>query len=157
MAGRACAGGAGLTSVEETAVPISFHIDTARRLVRTRVWGRIRDEHVRDLYRHLVADPRFRPDFRQLTTLDDNVQFTLHPGLIAEVTARQVFKAGTRRAVVAHTAAALDFAHMFSFHAEREGQLVRVFHDEAAAERWIFSPLVDSMVSTDTHEPRATA
>ena len=138
-------------------MPISFHIDTAQRLVRTRVWGRIRDEHVRGLYRHLVADPRFRPDFRHLTTLDDNVQFTLHPGLIAEVTARPVFKAGTRRAMVAHTAAALDVAHMFSFHAERAGQLMRVFHDEAAAERWILSPYADSVVSTDTHEPRATA
>jgi hypothetical protein len=137
-------------------VPISFHIDTAQRLVRTRVWGRIGDEHVRGLYRHLVADPRFRPDFRQLTTVDDNVQFTLSHRTIAEVAAMPVFRAGTRRAVVASTEVAFGLARMFSLIAERVGQVVRVFREEASAERWILSQ-AEATATTDTHEPRASA
>jgi len=138
-------------------MPISFHIDTTQRLVRTRVWGRIGDEQVRALHRHLLADPRFRPEFRHLVALDDNVQLTIAHDTIADALAMSAFTTGARRAVVARADVAFEFARMFADGAERAGQVLRVFRDEEDAERWILAPRSDAGVAADPHEPRASA
>jgi hypothetical protein len=121
-------------------MPTAYKVDVVARLIRSRAWGDLTNEDVRDHYHRLIVDPRFHPAFRQLTCLDGVTQFTLDPWMIIEASSWPVFDVGTRRAVVAHEDAGYGLARMFSLHAERVGQDVRVFRGVGEAEAWLESP-----------------
>jgi hypothetical protein len=121
-------------------MPSSYQIDVIQQLVRTRAWGELTNENLRDHYHRLAVDPRFRPTFRQLTNLDEVITFAIKHWMIAEAASWPVFDVGTRRAVVAASDVAFGLARMFSLNAERVGQNVRVFRLEGEAEEWLDSP-----------------
>jgi len=137
-------------------MPTSYQIDVAEQLVRTRAWGELSDRHVRDHFHRLVADPRFRPDFRQLTNLDEVTNFTITHWMIAEAASWPVFDMGTRRAIVGESDIAFGLARMFSLNAERVGHCVRAFHRESDAQAWIDSP-PDPVREPDVARPASTS
>jgi hypothetical protein len=121
-------------------MPCTYKIDVAARLIRGRAWGELTNEDVHDYYHRLVVDPRFHPAFRHLTCLDEVSSFALNAWMIAEASSWPVFDVGTRRAIVARADAGYGLARMFSLHAERVGQNVRVFRGGAEAQAWLDSP-----------------
>jgi hypothetical protein len=129
-------------------MPASYSIDPMRRLVSGRAWGVMTNEDLRAYYRDLVADPHFVPSFRQLMNLDDVTEFAVKPWTIAEVAAWPAYEAGARRAVVAHSDVAFGMARMFSMHAERARQNIRVFRTVHEAEEWLDSPVAHGELET---------
>ncbi len=121
-------------------MPIHYRIDPIRRMVCARGWGVVTNDDLRDYYHHLIADNRFRPDYRQLTTLDEVTAFQVDTCVLAEAAGWSIYDLGTRRAIVARADVAFGLARMFSVYAERVGQNVRAFRDAAGALAWIDSP-----------------
>ena len=121
-------------------MPISYNVEIAERVVHTRAWGMLCNEDLRDYYRTLMSDARFRPDTSCLVNLEDVKVFALDSRVIAEVAAWPVFDVGVRRAIIAPSDVAFGLSRMFSVHAERVGQNVAVFRTDVAAELWLSSP-----------------
>ncbi len=122
-------------------MPTSYTIDVDQQLTKTRAWGELTNENLRDHYGRLVVDPRFSPGMRQLSNLDEVMAFRLTGWMIAEAASWPVFDAGVRRAIVARSDIAFGLARMFSLNAERVGQNVRVFRAEWEAKAWLDSPV----------------
>lgn len=121
-------------------LPLHYKIDPDCRLVRARAWGVLTNDDLRDYYPRLIADARFHPDYRQLTSLDEVTAFTVDTCVLAEAAGWSIYDVGTRRAIVAREDVAFGLARMFSVYAERVGQNVRAFRDAAVALEWIDSP-----------------
>lgn len=122
-------------------MPTSYTIDTAGQMVRVRAWGVYSDADLREYYRKIVADSRFRSSYRCLMNLEGVKVFALDCRVIAEVAGWAVFDVGTRRAIVAPSDVAYGLSRMFSMHGERAGQNIEVFRSEDAAEAWLASPV----------------
>jgi hypothetical protein len=118
-------------------VGASYSIDRPRRLVRSRAWGVLSNDDLRQHYYRIMADPAFKPDFRQLADLRDVEQFTIDVPEIRAAANVQVFDAGTRRAFVAPDDVGFGLSRMFSAYADMIGQNVCIFRDLAAAEEWL--------------------
>jgi hypothetical protein len=121
----------------EDDMPESFEIDPQRELVICRAWGSLSDDELRAHYKRLMADPNFRPGYRQIADLREVTDFTVDSRTIEEVARMQVFEPGTRRAFIAPTGVAYGLARMFSTHSAASGQDLRVFNNAASAEAWL--------------------
>ncbi len=124
-------------------MPTSYTINAGEHMVRMRAWGVYSDAELRDYYRRVVADTRFRSAYRCLVNLAAVRVFALDCRVIADVAAWGVFDAGTRRAIVAPSDVAFGLSRMFSTHAAGAGQNVEVFRTEDEAEAWLASPVDD--------------
>jgi hypothetical protein len=122
-------------------MPVSYRIEPAMHLVLSRARGRFTNAELRDFYHQLAADPRFRPEYCQLSNVDDVTEFELDSWMIAQVASWPIFDVGTRRAIVAAGDVGFGLARMFSSYGERVGQDVRVFRTEAEALAWLNSPV----------------
>ncbi|MDB4892907.1 MAG: hypothetical protein JWL61_4762 [Gemmatimonadetes bacterium] len=118
-------------------MPESYEIDPQREIVICRAWGRLTDEEVRGHYRRILADPAFRPEYRQLADLTDVIDFTVDSRTIEEAARMHVFTPGTRRAFIAPRGVAFGLARMFSIYSATAGQLMEVFADARHAEEWL--------------------
>jgi hypothetical protein len=116
---------------------MSYTIDTARRVVRTRGRGVLSTGDLHDLVNHIRVDPGFDPNFRSLADLSEVTEITVDSMARAEAAAMPLFNPGTRRAIVAPSDLTYASAQTFATYAERAGQEVRVFRDLAEAEAWL--------------------
>jgi hypothetical protein len=118
-------------------MPESFEIDPQRELVICRAWGVLTDEELRCHYSRMVADPAFRPEYRQLADLRDVTDFTVNSRTIEDAARQQVFAPGTRRAFVAPKGVAFGLARMFSMYSAAANQAMEVFAEPRPAEEWL--------------------
>ena len=118
-------------------MPESYEIDPQRELVVCRVWGRLTDEEVRGHYKRMLADPAFRPEYRQLADLTGVTEFTVDSRTIEAAARMHVFNEGTRRAFIAPKGVAFGLARMFSAYSATAGQVMEVFADARHAEEWL--------------------
>jgi hypothetical protein len=116
---------------------MSYTIDQARRIVRSRGWGVVSSRDLLDLTSRLLADPAFDPTFRGLTDLSDVTEVRVETPAMVESASTPTYIPGTRRAVVAPSDVAFGMARMFASYAERSGQEVRVFRAMREAEAWL--------------------
>ena len=136
MSGRA--GG-----VEEALTPkewwmgLSYTIDLEHGVVRTRGWGVITSQEIRDDTSRKLADPRFDPRFRSLFDMTEASNLEISPSALAQVAATPVYDDGVRRAIVASADAVYGMARMYASFVSRAGQEVRVFRRRDIAEAWI--------------------
>ncbi|MFI5256731.1 MAG: hypothetical protein ACHQRK_05660 [Gemmatimonadales bacterium] len=121
-------------------MPTAYSLDPMHRLVRTRAWGSVSNEELRDYYHRLAGDGRFHPDFRELVDLRGVLIFHVDSMMIAEVAAWPIFDAGVRRAIIAFSDIAFGLSRMFATYADAGGQDVQVFRNARAAEEWLESP-----------------
>lgn len=119
------------------ALPASYEIDPARRLVTTRVWGAATDEDIHEHGRRLRADPQFDPTYRQLADISDVTEIRVSSKTIEDLSRGQLFAPGTQRAFVASSEAVFGLLRKYELHADSLGQTVRVFRDRTAAEEWL--------------------
>jgi hypothetical protein len=118
-------------------MPESYEIDAQRELVICRAWGQLTGEELRAHYKRMLADPAFRPEYRQLADLRDVTDFTVDSRTIEDAARLHVFAPGTRRAFVAPQGVAFGLARMFAQHSTGADQRMEVFADAQSAERWL--------------------
>jgi hypothetical protein len=125
-------------------MPNSYTIDRVRRLVRSRAWGLLSNDDLREHYAKIAADPSFQPSFRQLADLRQVTALTVDARTIAENAGIPVFDPKVRRAFIASSDVAFGLARMFATYAEeRAAQNIQVFREMDAAEAWLESGRVD--------------
>ena len=116
---------------------MSYRIDKANRVVRTRGWGVLLASDVQDVMSRILVDPQFDADFRSLADLTEVTKVVVDNMSVAETASQPIFDFGTRRAIVASSDAVFGMARMFATMAERTGQEVRVFREMQPAEEWL--------------------
>jgi hypothetical protein len=117
-------------------LPLEYAIDRARRVVRVRGHGVLRDEDLLSFQDRLREDAQFEPgldqihDYREIRELAVSAE-----GIRAAAERRPKFEAPVRRAVVVASDAAYGLARVFQTRREGTGGEVRVFRawDEALA------------------------
>ena len=118
-------------------MPAEYELDLTRRLVRTKEWGVLTDEDLRDLYEQIRTDPAFKPTFRQLCDLREVTKITTTAESLRTLAQSRVFTPGSRRAFVVGRAVDFGLARMFQAYSEVEGQTVEVFREMDDAEAWL--------------------
>lgn len=116
---------------------MSYRIDTARRLVVTRIWDTFSNDDLRDGISHLMADLRFDHRYRSLVDMRDVTSITVDTRVLVEAARTPIFTSGARRAIVALSDCAFGIARMYAAYAEHDGCSVQVFRDVAEAEKWL--------------------
>jgi len=118
-------------------VPHVQMIDAALRLVLVRAWGTVSDEELAEHARALRADPRFRPDFRQLGDLRGITTLDATRAGIRQLAELSPFGAGARRAIVVGSEVAFGMARMYELMRGEGQDEVEVFRDLPAALDWL--------------------
>lgn len=121
----------------ERELPATYEIDSQRRLVTSRLWGRVTDNDVAEHNEKLRNDPRFDPTYHQLTDLSGITEIGVSTSTVNAASIDQYFAPGTRRAFVATTDAVFGMARMFAMRAESVGQTIQVFRDLQLARDWL--------------------
>ena len=118
-------------------MPVSFHIDKARRLVTSTASGFLTAVDVLAHQRKLLGDPDFDPTCSQIVDCTAVTGVDLSAEDVRAVAATTIFSAHSRRAVVVTTDEQYGFARMFKMLREAEGEYgIQVFRDRAEALRW---------------------
>ena len=122
------------------AVPTTYRLDLANRVVYSRAWGVVWDGEFEAHSRALKADARFAPDFRQLQDLVDVTEPRVTPAGLRRVAGLNPFGQHARRAVLVASDIAFGFARMHEMlRVDAEDEL-QVFRDRAAALAWLGLP-----------------
>jgi hypothetical protein len=116
---------------------LAYTIDVERGIVRTRGWGIITSEEIRDDTSRKLADPRFDPRFRSLFDMSDAINLEVSSSTLAGVASTPVYDDDVRRAIVATRDVVYGIARMYASFVTRMGQEVRVFRRRDVAEAWI--------------------
>ena len=116
---------------------MSYTIDPARRLVRTRAWGVLSTTDLQDSSSRLMADARFEPRYRSLVDLREVTGVSADMEALAQTAAVPLFAEGVQRAIVASSDVAFGIARMYATFAERTGGDVRVFRELEHASDWL--------------------
>lgn len=118
-------------------MPITYEIDSQRRLVTSCIWGVVTDAEIFQHNDRLRSDPRFDPAYRQLVDMTGVTEIGVSTSTINETSLDQFFDPGTRRAFVATDDAVFGMARMFALRAEGLGQTIQVFRDGGEAREWL--------------------
>jgi hypothetical protein len=118
-------------------MPVSFHIDKARRLVTSTASGFLTATDILAHQRKLLGDPNFDPTCSQLVDCTGVTGIDLNAEDVRTVAATTIFSTHSRRAVVVNSDEQFGFARMFKMLREAEGEYgIQVFRDRAEALRW---------------------
>jgi hypothetical protein len=118
---------------------ITYRIDRADRIVRSRGWGVLTLGELQDFYSRLQADPGFEWDFRRLGDLREVTEIVVTSGELAESASLPIFEPGTRRALVASRDVVYGMLRAYAAFNQRMGQTVRIFRDIETADAWLAS------------------
>jgi hypothetical protein len=116
---------------------LTYRIDRANRLVRSRGSGVLTIQVIQEFYSKLQADPAFEPDYRTLGDLREVTEIAVTSNQLAASASLPIFRAGTRRALVATSDLVYGMLRAYATFNEHMGQTVRVFRDLPTAERWL--------------------
>jgi hypothetical protein len=119
---------------------MSYKIDRALRVVRSRGWGTLTTRDLQDYTSRLLADPVFDPDYRSLADLSEVTRVDIDQVALSQAAWMPSFTPGTRRAIIAPSDLVYGLARMFATHSERFDQVVHVFRHRADAEAWLGLP-----------------
>jgi hypothetical protein len=121
--------------------PLSYRIDREARIVFTAPVGEpVTFARVRLYQLALAADPAFDPTFGQLLDFTDASEIIVSADDVRLLATHSVFRAGSRRALVASGLRVFGFARMFQALTDGLGPDLRVFKDRAAAMEWLGLP-----------------
>jgi hypothetical protein len=118
-------------------MPITYEIDSTRRLVTTRLWGAVSAEEIYEHNRELRSDPAFDPSYRQCADMTGVTEVTVSTAVINDTALDQFFTPGTRRAFVASDDGVFGMARMYALRAENLGQTIQVFRELGPAKEWL--------------------
>lgn len=118
-------------------MPVSYQLESARRLVRSRAWGVLTDAEIEAHYARLVQDPGFEPNFRQLCDMTEVTRIDATAEMLRRLAQRAIFSPGTQRAFVAVQDAHYGLTRMFQVFCELEGTRVEIFREIADADAWL--------------------
>ena len=127
-------------------MPVEHSWDEPRRILRTRLWGRVtRDEMLRN-GEEVAKDPRIVSPFQEIVDLGDITSHDLTLDDIRDIVRIDVDSyeklKGQRQAIVASTgeleSMALSYATMSKVHGGPA--TIRIFKSYEEAKRWLASP-----------------
>ena len=124
-------------------MPITYDIDTERRLALTKVSGEFTADDIREAISGAVADPRFEPGF---DILSDHTEITraISPQQVRQMVAHLSTLSRplgqSRMAVVANQPASYGMIRMLSVYAEEVPLEIGVFATRAEALDWLGRP-----------------
>jgi len=126
----------------DSPMPMTYRIDLANCVVWTRAWGELTDEELVAHARHLRADPRFAPNFRQFFSAEASTGGAAGVSREGLRQAAQLnpFGEGARRAVVADNDVAVGLARMYEMMRGDAADVMMGFRDRAAALEWLGLP-----------------
>jgi hypothetical protein len=117
-------------------MPADYTIDSARRVLVVRFWGRLSRSDAIAIRSRLRADPAFDPSLNDLVDLTDVTAIDLTAEDLQHFGGTPLAR-GIRYAVVATTPLTYGIARVFQAYRESQGAPIEVFHDRASAERWV--------------------
>jgi len=121
-------------------MPISYQIELARELIRTKGTGSVTSEEVADHLRQLQTDPQFqRPlnvllDLTACTSLPDRNQLDEVANQLKSLGGRDRFQ---RCAILVSRTALYGMTRMFEVLAEEQFAATHIFQTEREAEAWL--------------------
>lgn len=118
-------------------MPITYELDVAGEMVRTRGWGVLTEGEAEALYATLRADPAFRPTFRQRCDLREVTQIDATTDALRNLARAKTFAPGAHRAFVVGRDVDYGLARIFQAYSELGDAEMRVFRDWEEAERWV--------------------
>lgn len=118
-------------------MPMTVTVDRARRMVVTCAIGVLTCEDLVEARHSLRIDATFDPRFSQYVDLSGLTGIAFLTSMFEEIAAESTFAVGARSAFVATTPFQVSMARMLSALSKRHRQVVEVFSDRAAAERWL--------------------
>ena len=119
-------------------MPAEYQLDLKKRIVLSRAWGVPTIEDFMGHGQRLLADPDFRPDFRQLWDLSEITHSAANFVELMEMAKVTVFSPTARRAILAPIDVAFGIGRMFQMLRESKGETgIRVFRDRAEAMQWL--------------------
>ncbi len=121
-------------------MPVSYHIDTASRVVFTRGTGRITDEDLLAYQDRLRGDPAFNSAFDQIYDLRQVTENVVSDATMRRLGERNPFLPSVRRAFITDTELTHSRVTTFLSLADVDPEQVRIFGDMAAARRWLYLP-----------------
>ncbi len=121
-------------------MPATYQLDVAHRLVWSRAWGTITNDELAAHSKHLRANPRFAPDFRQLQDLTEIREFKVTSAGLQNLARLNPFGKGARRAVLVASNLAFGLARMHEMLRGNSADELRVFRQRALAMEWLELP-----------------
>ena len=121
-------------------MPVSYHIDTALRVVFTRATGRISDDMLLAYQERLRNDPAFNSAFDQIYDLSEVTDNAVSEAAIGRLVEINPFLPSVRRAFVTDTEPTRSHVATFLSLADVDAEQVRIFAEPAAARRWLYLP-----------------
>lgn len=119
-------------------MPEEFHIDTARQIIWTRVWGELNDETIRGHQERLRADPAFAPSLKQLVDTTAVTRVNLTMNFMVSFGRSKLFNPEAKRAYVVNRDVVYGFVRMYSLYQEIRGHAaVNVFRNRPDALAWL--------------------
>jgi hypothetical protein len=118
-------------------VPVTYHIDVARRTVISHAMGRLTDADLQQHQQQLWQDPAFDPTFCQLVDWTGVTALALTADGLRHRVAGSIFQPGTRRAIAVSSPALYAFSRMIQTLQSFQGGNLRVFRELTAAQAWL--------------------
>ena len=134
-------------------MPVSYLIDTTRRIVFSRGWGVLTDAEIAAHPHALRADARFEAEFNQIVDFRALTEIRVSSGGVREVARMSPFKRDARRAFVVATDEAFGLTRMFGFFTDSSHEKFAIFHEIEPALEWIG---LDPATPWPTEPPDAT-
>ena len=121
-------------------MPVSYRIDTAARVVFSKVEGRVTDDECLAHQNRLRADPAFDRSFDYIYDMSEVTEADVSEDTIRLLTERNPFLPSVRRAIVAKTEQTGELARMFLAHTKADPNEVRVYASVEEARRSLYLP-----------------
>ncbi len=122
-------------------MPETYLIDTQRGVIFSKGTGVFTYADFCEHMARMRADPRFRPDFKQLVDCRTATAIDLTGEQVSELAGRSILSVGTRRAFVVSNDLQFGLTHMFAAYRENRGEKdARVFREMRDALAWLGLP-----------------
>jgi len=120
-------------------MPCSYAIHKDRRLVVTKIWGRVAFQEIRAHQEEFRNDPDFDPRFDLLIDASEATELDVSTDEARTIASQGLFSAASRRAFLASTPAIFGMGRLMGVYhtmATKQEQ-VAFFYDRAAAMKWL--------------------
>jgi hypothetical protein len=118
-------------------MPASYQIDTANRLIVIKLSEKITEQEIINDRERLAADPQFDPTFSQLIDLRNAWQVESPTATINKLAQSSLFKAGVKKAIIAHDDLAFGLSRMYELLSLDLNQQTMIFHEIDKALEWL--------------------